>query len=273
MRARFEGVIRGSSREFVYQILALLVAALFVHTVYATVVRPNAARDIEAQALARQTDESAVPERSVFVVVRDLEQEVCFILLLWALAIIGYKGLAVWQERESIAEDLVRVPEGVRILPEDTREYARQIESLPEAARDRLVPRCLLAALYRFAATQNLHEVSATSHALCDAEGERLESELSMIRYIAWAIPSIGFIGTVRGIGEALGLAHQAMEGDITGVTASLGIAFNSTFVALLLSLVLMFVVHQLQLQQERLVLDTETYCDRRLIRHMAVLS
>ncbi len=32
-----------------------------------------------------------------------------------------------------------------------------------------------------------------------------------------------------------------------------------------------MFVVHQLQLRQERLVLDTETYLDRQLIRHMQV--
>jgi biopolymer transport protein ExbB/TolQ len=106
---------------------------------------------------------------------------------------------------------------------------------------------------------------------LCQAEGERLDSELSMIRYIVWAIPSIGFIGTVRGIGQALALAYQAMEGDITGVTQSLGVAFNSTFVALLLSLVLMFLVHQLQLLQERLVLETQDYCGTHLIRHMEV--
>ena len=94
-----------------------------------------------------------------------------------------------------------------------------------------------------------------------------------MIRYLAWAIPSIGFIGTVRGIGRALSLAYQAVEGDITGVTESLGVAFNSTFVALLLSLVLMFLVHQLQLMQERLVLESESYCDDRLIQHLAVRS
>ena len=34
---------------------------------------------------------------------------------------------------------------------------------------------------------------------------------------------------------------------------------------------VLMFAVHQLQLLQERLVLETKTYCDRQLIRHMRV--
>ncbi len=106
---------------------------------------------------------------------------------------------------------------------------------------------------------------------MCDAESERLDSELSMVRYIAWAIPSIGFIGTVRGIGEALGQAHKAVEGDIAGVTQTLGVAFNSTFIALLISIVLMFLLHQLQLQQERLVLDTESYLDRDLIQHLQV--
>jgi len=104
---------------------------------------------------------------------------------------------------------------------------------------------------------------------VCETEGERLDSELSMIRYIAWAIPSIGFLGTVRGIGQALEQAHQAVQGDIAGVTQSLGVAFNSTFVALLISIVVMFLMHQLQLTQERLVLDAENYCDVKLLRHL----
>jgi len=90
-----------------------------------------------------------------------------------------------------------------------------------------------------------------------------------MIRYIAWAIPSIGFIGTVRGIGDALGQAYQAIEGEIFGVTRSLGVAFNSTLIALLISIVLMFMLHQLQLMQERYVLDTEAYCEENLTRHL----
>ena len=36
-----------------------------------------------------------------------------------------------------------------------------------------------------------------------------------------------------------------------------------------MISIVLMFFVHQLQLVQERLVLDTESYCDRHLIRFL----
>jgi biopolymer transport protein ExbB/TolQ len=127
----------------------------------------------------------------------------------------------------------------------------------------------LLTALERFGSTRSVQDVSAVANTLCESENDRLESELSMIRYIAWAIPSVGFIGTVRGIGDALGQAHRAVDGDIAGVTQSLGTAFNSTFIALLISIVVMFLVHQLQLLQERLVFDTQTYIDHNLIRHM----
>ena len=75
----------------------------------------------------------------------------------------------------------------------------------------------------------------------------------------------------MRGIGEALGQAHRAVEGDIVGVTVSLGVAFNSTFIALIISIFIMFLMHQLQLMQERLVLDTQHYCDVNLLRHLQI--
>lgn len=257
--------------EFIYQAFALLVSIILVHAVYVSIVRPNAEAVTAEQAKMRAADPDSVQPRSVWVIVRNVEQEWCFILMLWALAIIVYKTVATVRERRFLAEDLLHIPDGIRILPEDTRDLARQIETLPDRTRDMLVPRVLLASLHRFASTRSIEAVTGSARAVTDAEAGRLDSELSMIRYIAWAIPSIGFIGTVRGIGEALAQAHKAVEGDITGVTTSLGVAFNSTFVALLLSIVLMFIVHQLQLQQERFVLDTETYADRSLIRHLRV--
>ena len=257
--------------EFVYQLASLIVAVIVVHAVYVSWIRPQAETVLAEQVARMQVDPDYVQERSFYVIVRDFEQEACFVLALWALAIMAYKGVAAARESRLLGLELVPLDEGMRILPEDAREYARQIQTLSESARRSLLPRSLLTALHRFTATRNIQDVSATAHAVCEAESERLDSELSMVRYIAWAIPSIGFIGTVRGIGEALGQAHKAVEGDIAGVTQSLGVAFNSTFIALLISIVLMFLLHQLQLQQERLVLDSETYLDSHLIQHLQV--
>ena len=257
--------------EFVYQVASFLIATTLVHAVYVTLIRPNAAAVVAAQAAESQANPDYVQERSVYVIVRDFEQEACFILMIWALAIMAYKGLLAARERRVLDIDLVPLTDGVRILPEDAREYARQLQALPHGDQLLLLPRALLTGLHRFSATRNIQDVSTTAHAVCDAESERLESELSLVRYIAWAIPSAGFIGTVRGIGDALAQAHRAVDGDIAGVTQSLGIAFNSTFVALLISIVLMFILHQLQLQQDRLVLETQTYLDQRFVQHLQV--
>ncbi len=255
--------------EFVFQLFALIIAIIIVHAIYVSVVRPNAAQIIEEQNIAAAADPDYVRERRVVVLIKDFEQEACFILGLWALAIMGYKTATLTRERRLLDVDLVPVAEGMRILPEDTREFARQIEALPDESQRMMLPRALLNALRRFSTTRNVQDVSSSTRDIYETEAERLESELSMIRYISWAIPSIGFIGTVRGIGEALAQADKAVQGDIAGVTQSLGVAFNSTFIALLISIFLMFLVYQLQLLQERLVFDGENYVNDKLIRHM----
>jgi len=255
--------------EFIFQLFSLIISVIIVHAVYVSIIRPNAIAILEEQAIQINANPSYVPERSTYVVVRDMEQEACFILMLWAISLMSYKALQSQQERKILQLDLIPLSQGTSILPEDSREYSRPIQALPESQQGFLLPRSLLTALHRFRSTRNIQDVSHSIRAICNSESERLDSELSMIRYIAWAIPSIGFLGTVRGIGQALGQAHKAVLGDIAGVTQSLGIAFNSTFVALLISIFVMFLLHQLQLAQERLVLDAEDYCDSRLIQHL----
>lgn len=255
--------------EFVFQLFALIISIIIIAGFWSMVVRPNAEEIIAQQNLEASQNPDYIRERSSWVLIKDLEQEACFILMFWALAIMGYKGFIIARERNLLEIDLVPIAEGMRILPEDTREFARQVEALPDQERRMVLPRALLSALRRFSTTRNIQDVSSSTHIIFESEADRLESELSMIRYISWAIPSIGFIGTVRGIGEALAQADKAVQGDIAGVTQSLGVAFNSTFIALLISIFLMFLVYQLQLMQERLVFDSENYLEEKLIRHM----
>jgi biopolymer transport protein ExbB/TolQ len=255
--------------EFLFQVFALIVTVIVVHTFYVTTVRPRADAVLAEQTLRAREDATYTADPSFWVIIKDYEQESCFVLMFWAFAILGYKAAAALRERSILQRELIPVREGLRILPEDTREYARAIQSLPEEDRKMLLPRVLLSALERFGATRNVQDVSSLTTAMLEAESARLDSEQSMIRYIAWAIPALGFIGTVRGIGLALNEAHRAVQGDIAGVTENLGTAFNSTLIALLISIVVMFLVHQLQLLQERLVFETQTYVDHNLVRHM----
>lgn len=262
---------QGIVSDFIFQVFALIISVILVHGIYVAIIRPNADAVLAQQAVLQETNPEYVQETSIYVVMRDLEQETCLILMLWAMSIISLKVYRNRSENQLLQRPLLNIAEGMNILPQDARDYARPLQALPPNEREYLLPRALLSALQRFGSTRNIQDVSSVVKDICNSEADRLDSELTIVRYIAWAIPSIGFLGTVRGIGQALGQAHRAVSGDIVGVTVSLGVAFNSTFIALVVSIVLMFLLYQLQLFQDRLVLDTQNYCDTHLIRNLQV--
>ncbi len=258
--------------ELIYQVFSLLVAFIVVHAIFVAVIRPNADAFLIEERAKLNIDRNYEIKQSAYVVLRGYEQEACFVFMLWALAIIGFKTTHTYRQRKQLEFDIVGLPEGTPVAVESAQQASALIRKrLPEKLQDYLLPRAILAAIDRFSVTRSVQDASNVVHTVCDAESERQESDLSIIRYIAWAIPSIGFIGTVRGIGNALAQAHRAVEGDITGVTDNLGVAFNSTFIALLISIILMFLIHQLQSMQEKLVLDTRRYCDDWFVRRLKV--
>ncbi|MDP4879420.1 MAG: MotA/TolQ/ExbB proton channel family protein, partial [Opitutales bacterium] len=132
--------------------------------------------------------------------------------------------------------------------------------------KNKILPYIMARGLERYHMTGSVPEATETIMGRLEVAAEQQESELSMLRYLVWAVPSIGFIGTVRGIGVALQRADEALQGDISGVTSALGVAFNSTLVALFISIILMLLIHLLQGGQEGLILRLQTFCREQLI-------
>ncbi|MFT6643906.1 MAG: hypothetical protein ACJAX5_001540, partial [Patiriisocius sp.] len=93
--------------EFIYQLFSLIIAVILVHAIYVSVVRPNASAILEEQAVNINADPNYVPERSSYVVIRDFEQEACFILMLWAMSLMGFKAMLAIRERRVLQLDLV----------------------------------------------------------------------------------------------------------------------------------------------------------------------
>ncbi len=263
--------VKNFPTEMVYQIFSLLLVFIIVHGTYVSLIRPKAESFLTMQQAQLLEQPGAVQEQNFYVVIRDFEQEACLVLFFWALTILIYKGVVVWRQQGQLEVDLLQLPENMPIGPEDTRELIGRLQEIPHESRDFLLPSALLDAVQRFSATRNIQDAATAVRETCETHGDRLDSELSTIRYIAWAIPSVGCIGTVRGIGAALSQAHRAVEGDITGVTQNLGVAFNSTFIALVLSIIMMFFIHQLQHRQERLIHDAVAYCQRNLINKLRI--
>ena len=245
--------------------LALLISAIGVHLLYVLVVRPNAALAVFA---AEQSGRAV--QRTFFVIIKDYEQEICFILFLWGMYLILQKCLALTKDRYLFKTKLIDEPDARADTTLEMRAALREFEQIEDDdTRNSPLIKTLSSAARRYIATRDIQNTSDAIVTGVDALAARLEAENSMIRYLIWVIPSIGFIGTVRGIGAALSQADAALAGDISGMTDSLGVAFNSTLVALIISIVLMFFLHELQRLQDKLVTDTQAYCEEFLLHRI----
>jgi biopolymer transport protein ExbB/TolQ len=242
--------------------LALVVSIIVVHLIYVGYIWPESTQVIEA---ARAAGQSA--PRDLLVILKDWEQEICIIMMLWGTFMILDKCFAILKDRYLFNVDLL---DGAAEDEGDLLTMLDTLEKLPDRIRTTPLVRTLAASLRRFLITEDVQNTSETIDANVEALAVKQEAENSMVRYLIWAIPAIGFIGTVRGIGQALSQADQALAGDIAGMTESLGVAFNSTFVALLISVVLMFLLHQLQRLQDSMVTDTQEYCESFLLKRIS---
>ena len=233
---------------------------LLVHLIYLGFVLPQAELALDQ---ARAANEAA--PRTFFVLLKDLEQELCIILALCCLVLMGEKSYRMYSQRYLFDVDLLASEQDSRGL----KPRLSTLESLQQDIRDSPLVKTMMASIRRFEATNDVQNAADVIDSNIESTAMKLESENSIIRYIIWSIPSIGFVGTVRGIGAALSEADEALAGNISTMTENLGIAFNSTLIALILSIGLTLVLHLLQGLQDRLVIDIEDYCDRNLVKRL----
>jgi biopolymer transport protein ExbB/TolQ len=262
--------------DAVYSISALLLSVIIMHSIWTLIIRPRAEAVLSQRITVTNSADiktQVIQLRSVYVILKDHEQELCVTLCLWSLFLIGRQAWITNKDRKLLDKDYVRIGEAQVVLPEDARVYSRPLEALPRAEQDGFLPRLLMVAYNRFGATRSVQDAAEAVRDECEFEAASMDTKLSMVRFTAWAIPAVGFVGTVRGIGAALQEAQGAMGGDISGVTMGLGITFNATLTALVSCIIVMFWMHQLQQYQDRLVLDGRTYVDRQLLRKMRVVS
>lgn len=238
--------------------LGVLIASFtIIHLLYAGVIRPSAEgvlSDGGTQALT-----------SVWVVLKDIEQQVCVSLMLYCLFLMAYKLVKLIDEEPIYTRDFLEQYEKSEPLDVDTA--LSELEG--SAYKYNPAMATWINCIRRFKNTKNVQHAAEAIESSVDAIAAQLESGNNMVRYIIWAIPSIGFVGTVRGIGQALAQAEQALAGDISGMTSSLGVAFNSTLVALFISLILMFFMHLLNNRQDEMVIKTQASCEKHLLSHL----
>jgi biopolymer transport protein ExbB/TolQ len=241
-------------------VLLLLAAIVMVQLMYMFWIDPSVS--------AITAGSESLDGRNFYVIVKDTEQKICFMFLLWALALIVKEIVTLESHAYIFKIDLF---EDENVTHKSSSSLLSSIENLPSEIKVTPLVSVISAALRRFALTGDVHSSAGAIEPAVDALAVQNDGRLTILRYITWAIPSIGFIGTVRGIGQAMGQAELAVDGNIGPMTSSLGVAFNSTFVALLISVFIMFAVSILQRRQDEQLVSIQQYVEEYIIKRVVM--
>lgn len=197
--------------------------------------------------------------------------------IMWLMFSVGCGEL--WVRYSQSGQELAQVSK--HYLPEDdsTMLRAEDLGALykpmwaTESDRDfflqRLVRRCIL----QFQASRSVAQSTALLNSSLELFQHELELRYTMLRYLVWLIPTLGFIGTVIGIAFALdyaaGVDNPQDPTLLAEITGRLGVAFYTTLLALLQSALLVFVLHLVQRREEMALNRSGQYCLDNLINRL----
>lgn len=194
-------------------------------------------------------------------------QTLTYLAFFWAWFEVKEKLKVINRERRAFKLNLIPTSEKVVFMPSDINNLKFKLIEF-EKKEKYVLSDLLKKACTKFHTTGSLSELIDIVGIQIEVSQEKSEGEQSIIRYLTWVIPSIGFVGTVLGISQALIVANS---GDMEKITSLLGVAFDTTLVALILSIIIMWFVHQLQEETDRFHSEMKEFVIDNLINKIEI--
>lgn len=163
-----------------------------------------------------------------------------------------------------------KVALGMHLLPEQDHQvlYLQDVIDIQKDAIDRekkgvftVLIDIIKKTSTRYLANRSASEAQDTLKDLNEIHSRRFESEFDLIRYLNWAIPICGFLGTVIGMAGALSYLVDLKDKGITeDLTRQLYLAYDTTIIGIVLSLMLMALYHNLVHETDKLLSDIQDF-------------
>jgi biopolymer transport protein ExbB/TolQ len=154
------------------------------------------------------------------------------------------------------------------LQPADLAPIRRRVARL--AGREHgFLPSLIDISILQFQSGRSIDQVVSVMNSSLELIEHRVDLRYGLIRYLAWLIPTIGFIGTVIELGGSLALVPESGDLSIYTIAHALSLGFNCILVALLESAILVFVLYLAQEREESAVNLAGSYTLRNLINRL----
>ncbi|MDA7950166.1 MAG: MotA/TolQ/ExbB proton channel family protein [Pirellulaceae bacterium] len=224
---------------------------------------------------------SAVSELSAFLsryfaghIVEYVETALFFI----GVSVLLRKFFSLGCERIALNQATFLGEEEQDIPVEKVGEFLAKIKEWPEDIRSSAIGRRIESSLGYIQQVGSASGLEDHLRYLGESEESRQQESYSLVRIFIWATPMLGFLGTVVGITLSLGnLSPVALvenpEMAMEGLLGGLGVAFDTTAVALSLSILLMFGLFLVERLESEILQEVESSASRQLVGLFEILG
>ena len=199
-------------------------------------------------------------------------------LMFWSVAILIMKWLNLKQQRESMLLDVLPSEIANEITLDSLDRFVKHINDLPMGGADSFLINRVLRGIEHFRVRKSAAETVTMMESQSAIDANNVAGSFTLVKVFIWALPILGFIGTVLGVSTAVAqLASSldtaadmgAMKAALNGVFGGLGTAFDTTLLALIMSMLVKIPTSALQKSEEDLITAVDEYCNENLLRRL----
>jgi hypothetical protein len=188
------------------------------------------------------------------------------IMFCCALSALGAKYLQSFLERRAFQVESLPPWDGRPVPVSEAANLRASLHRLPGRLQNTFLIQRLRAILDFLCQRGSAAELDDQMRALLDSDAVVLEGSYALTRLITWAIPILGFLGTVLGITDAIsGATPDVLEKNMSKVTDGLSYAFDATALALSLTMITMFCSSLVERREQSLLEAVDHEAERQL--------
>ncbi len=186
-------------------------------------------------------------------------------ILMFSVALGAFiaKLIDLGREKKSLNAELLPGWNGVTVDVSVAPGLLEDLLKKPARVRNSWLGQRLAGALEYLTQRKSTDGLDDQLRSLADIDAFALDSTYGLTRFITWAIPILGFLGTVLGITGAIsGVTPEVLENSLGTVTDGLALAFDTTALALGLTMVTMFVSFLVEKSEHRFMESVDRYVE-----------
>ena len=200
------------------------------------------------------------------------------LLSFWSLAILFIKSRKIADQRRALALDLLPLLIDEEINPDNVALFREHLRGLRTTWDNSYLVARVQRGLALFGPRRTVQDVASLLASQAEIDATAVQSSYRMVKAFIWSIPLLGFIGTVMGIGKAVGHFSGALQGaqelevikdSLQHVTLGLATAFDCTLIGLVMSIFIMIPMSSLQKSEEDFLTSVDEFCNDVFLRRL----